>query len=422
MSQLRAGFAATSITPKQATALSGFAARTGLAAGTLDDLEARALVLERGTRRVALVALDLIGVPDAFESQLAAALGADAPSLMVCATHTHAGPPSLARARLGAPPAGYVEGLVGSVAETVRRAAAAAEPAGVAHRRVLAPGIAHNRRDPAGPVDHEADVVALVRADGGLAAAWVTFACHPVVLGPDNLRYSADFPAAARRALEARLGCPALYTTGCAGEINLGHSALDSIRRIGLDKRTPEEAERIGRRLAQAIADSLERDPPRAGADDALGFADAHVAARFAPPHAQARGEIEAAARRVLADAGVSAGERIMAQIDLDWLADPPQAAGWPALRVSALALGEVRACFLPGEIFVETALAMRRAAADLMVVGYAHANPGYIPPATARGGYEVDIAWRPYGAPGPFAPGMAEELAGAATWLAAAL
>ena len=422
MGVLRAGFATTSITPQRPTTLSGFAARAGLAEGTLDPLEARALVFDSGTRRVALVALDLIGVPDGFERRVAAALGTDAPALAISATHTHAGPPALARARLGAPPPGHVEALVAAVAGTVRRAGAAAAPVGVVHRRVAAPGIAHNRRDPAGPVDHEADVIALLRPDGAPTALWVTFACHPVVLGPDNLRYSADFPGATRRALEARLGCPVLYATGCAGEINLGHSPLDSIRRVGMDKRTPEEAERIGRRLAGAIADSLERDPPRAGAEHALGLAEARLPARFAPPHAGARAAIEAAARRALADAATSAGERMMAQIDLDWLADPPRAEGWPALRVSALRLGPVRACFLPGEIFVETALEMRRALPDLIVVGYAHANPGYIPPATARGGYEVDVAWRPYGAPGPFAPGMAEELAQAATRLAAAL
>lgn len=420
MTALRAGFATAEITPERATPLSGFAARGGLAQGRLDPLEARALVFDAGGRRVTLVALDLIGVPDGLEERVRARLGPDAPALIVTATHTHAGPPTLARARLGAPSPDELDRLETIVAATVTRAAAATATVGLAHRRVMAPGIACNRRDSAGPIDPAADVVALLDPAGGLAALWVTFACHPVVLGPDNLFYSADFPGATRRALEARLGCPVLYATGCAGEINLGHSPLDSIRRIGMDKRTPAEAERIGRRLAGAIADDLAASPPHPAGDARLTHRSALVAPRFVPPDAAARLAIAQAAQRALADPATSAGERAMARIDLDWLAAPPCAEDWPALRVSALALGPARACFLPGEIFVETALAMRRAAPELIVVGYAHANPGYIPPEHARGGYEVDIAWRPYGAPGPFAPGMAEELAAAALALIA--
>lgn len=103
----------------------------------------------------------------------------------------------------------------------------------------------------------------------------------------------------------------------------------------------------------------------------------------------------------------------MMAEIDLAWFAAP--AAQMPELPVSALRFGPVEALFLPGEIFVETALAIKARRPGAMVIGYAGLNPGYIPPATASGGYEAEIAWRPYGAPGPFTPGMAEALAEAA-------
>jgi hypothetical protein len=73
----------------------------------------------------------------------------------------------------------------------------------------------------------------------------------------------------------------------------------------------------------------------------------------------------------------------------------------------------------MPGEIFAETALAIRShlGATPAFVVGFADDNPGYIPPSSeyVHGGYEVDEAHRYYGAPATFASGSAEALAEAA-------
>ena len=76
----------------------------------------------------------------------------------------------------------------------------------------------------------------------------------------------------------------------------------------------------------------------------------------------------------------------------------------------------------MPGEIFAETALAIRAAAGDAPVftIAFADDNPGYIPPASeyAFGGYEVDEAHRYYGMPMSFAAGSAETLCEKATTL----
>lgn len=405
---VQAGFARADITPRTPTPLSGFASRTELATGTLDPLEVRTLVLRDNDKSVAVVAVDIIGVPDTMTDDVRAALGPGGPDVIIAATHTHAGPPVLSRAMLGKPATGYSEHLVAMTVRAIKSAQRDLRPAVISRRSAATSGIAHNRRQSDGPVEHEADVI-LLKRQGAASIVWVNFACHPVVLGPDNLCYSADFPGVTRSAIEAATGAATLYTTGCAGNINLGHSAEDSIRKTGLEKRSSAEASRIGRSLADACIAALSR-PGNASTTAPLEVASAALSPQFIAPDAEKRAALLQSARARLADASLTAGERMMANIDLAWLAAPE--AFVPDLPVSTLRCGPVDAVFLPGEIFVETALAIKAERPGALVVGYTGMNPGYIPPRDATGGYEVEVAWRPYGAPGPFMPGTAEELA----------
>ena len=50
----------------------------------------------------------------------------------------------------------------------------------------------------------------------------INYACHPVVFGPDNLRYSADYPGAATEVVEKSFGsdCVCLFMQGGSGDIN----------------------------------------------------------------------------------------------------------------------------------------------------------------------------------------------------------
>src|SRR5205823_2668424 len=50
----------------------------------------------------------------------------------------------------------------------------------------------------------------------------VNYACHPVIFGSDNLQYSADFPAAMTKTVEAAFdGKPlCMFLQGAPGDIN----------------------------------------------------------------------------------------------------------------------------------------------------------------------------------------------------------
>jgi predicted neutral ceramidase superfamily lipid hydrolase len=89
---LTAAAAETIITPPLGFRLQGYFS-AGPATAVHDDLHARALVVDDGTTRVAIVSCDLIAVDRRLSGPIREmvrdAIGID--HVMVCATHTHAG-------------------------------------------------------------------------------------------------------------------------------------------------------------------------------------------------------------------------------------------------------------------------------------------------------------------------------------------
>src|SRR5262249_53443959 len=72
------------------------------------------------------------------------------------------------------------------------------------------------------PVDPTVGVIRVDRADGNPLAILVNYSCHPVIFGPDNLQYSADYPSEMRRYIEQRMGhgSMAFFLQGAPGDIN----------------------------------------------------------------------------------------------------------------------------------------------------------------------------------------------------------
>src|SRR5262249_55065742 len=93
---LRAGFAETDITPELGTKpvhLAGFG-QNRKATGVHDPLKARAVVLQHGERKLALVSIDLIGFFHAHVEHLRTKLPGYT-YVLVSSTHNHEGPDTL---------------------------------------------------------------------------------------------------------------------------------------------------------------------------------------------------------------------------------------------------------------------------------------------------------------------------------------
>ena len=92
---LEAGVGKADITPKLGYYLGGWTRADRVAGGQHTRLHARALVLKRGDRKVALVAIDLFMVPGGLLKQIGdrlAGRGFSEQNILMSASHTHSGP------------------------------------------------------------------------------------------------------------------------------------------------------------------------------------------------------------------------------------------------------------------------------------------------------------------------------------------
>jgi neutral ceramidase len=270
---LKAAVAKIDITPKTHELLWGYEDRVTPATNTRDPLYARILLLEAGNRRLAIVTLDLgrsFGEAslDRLERQVEKADRISC--LLVTASHTHSAPIVKDRYADGLP--GWEQSALDGIAAGIHTAAGRLQPAriGVGKGSVL---IGHNRlrvnddgtttwfehnptKIPTSPVDPTVTVVRIDNAAGEPFAVLIHYACHPVVFGPDNLQYSADFPAIANQIVEKALGgsVESFFVQGAPGDINPYYAttplAQDAVKlRDWTGKQLGDEAARVARSI-----------------------------------------------------------------------------------------------------------------------------------------------------------------------------
>jgi hypothetical protein len=234
---LRAGVAKVDITPPQGATMWGYSNRPGPGKATLDPLYARVLVLSDGTTTVALVTLDLGRVfhDEYLERIRKEAAKAGVQTVLIAASHTHHAP-SVEILDWPSKDKPWVDGAVEKVIKAVVEAAAGLRDVRVgvgyghadqAHNRrhVTQNGQVQMRwrnakRQPTQPVDKTVGVLRIDDADGKPLAALVNYACHPVVMGPDNVQYSADYVGVMSKTVEDALGAPCFFLQGACGDIN----------------------------------------------------------------------------------------------------------------------------------------------------------------------------------------------------------
>ena len=249
--------------------------------GVHDAIFARALVLQLGARRVALVVLEATAVPEAGEvaRAVADAVGVPSSQVMIAATHDHSTPLfSYAGAAPNAREQRELARLKDGAVEAARAALAQLHPARLAFGRGQAfininNGEQNGLRtgfDPEGPSDKSLDVLRLVTPEGSPIALLINYSSHAEVMfrsvtKAGGYEISGDLPGAVSRQLEASpAGAPVtLFTAGAeADQLTLfkslqgnGPGALDAGPRgwALLDVQA--------RRLTQAVLD-VERTLP----------------------------------------------------------------------------------------------------------------------------------------------------------------
>ncbi len=223
-SELRAGFGSAPLPAPDGAPLAGYGGlRDRIAHGLADPPQARALVLERGDLRVALVVLDLVMMrPSLRDALLEPAHALDIDALIAVATHTHSGPggyvPGFVAERVTAgsyrPEA--LEGLAAAAQAALEGAAADLAPARAASGRTTL-DLARNRRREDGPRESELPVLRVDFDPPRQPVVVFGYGMHPTVRSPASRVYSADYVGAARAALAA-LGWRAIFVPGPLGD------------------------------------------------------------------------------------------------------------------------------------------------------------------------------------------------------------
>ena len=251
---LQVGVACVDITPPLGAPMAGYYHERG-ADGVLDPLLSKAIVIKRENARMAFVALDIICVTQEITNLARAKIeqqtGIPGDHVMIAATHAHTGP-ELVRGSQRVDDLGgrnkiaveYTESLPDRIAETVRQANEALQPAQLKVASGRCENLAYNRRYfmrdgtvgwnpgklnpnivmPAGPNDPEVGLLYVEQPDAQgptkSIATFVNFAMHPDTTG--GSKFSADWPGALSRVLAGYHGehHVTLVGNGACGNIN----------------------------------------------------------------------------------------------------------------------------------------------------------------------------------------------------------
>jgi neutral ceramidase len=442
---IQVGLSSLEITPPPGIPMAGFAARTLPSVGVHDRLYVRALVVasdEPGAAETAVVVADVVSLSPAQTSAIRVSIeraaGIPATAVMVATTHTHGGPATDDRDQASPAVREYVTSLREAAVRSVVEATKNKVPARMLLEFGHEASVGKNRRRPGGIIDPSIPTIRIENAAGEVIGILCCYACHPVTLGSDNRLITADYPGAVVGALEAVYPhAVALFITGCAGQINTGHSTEASLSTRPSEVRSFREMTRLGRAIAGAAVQASEhaagpRGTPKATAPRAGGQAQVRavtigVEAPRLPAddpdtlrRMSAEWRQQAACLPPTSDGSPEESDRLLrwAAWAERMAASSPHAKFVP-LEVTAMRWGDICLIGLPGEPFVELGLEIRRrASASVVVAGYVNGCPGYVPHRSAydEGGYEVLYAHRAaYDQPAAFGPEAGERLVAAA-------
>jgi neutral ceramidase len=415
MENLRVGVGHVDITPSSATPMEGYIERRGVSQGIHDRLFGNAVVLEdESGKKVAVISVDLVGVGkwivDFARKEIESKTGIPRENVMIAATHTHSGPRGIVEFFTGED--AFSKGLfshalsekVGNgIVEAVAGANKKLKKAQIGLGRGKVNGLCSNRRSPDGPFDPELAVLKMNTAESGQSIGCiVNYACHPTVLGPDNLLLSADFPAFVRDTIQTTFRkrheteVEVLYLNGASGNVSTRFT-----RRAA----TFAEAERIGRALGSEVLKVMKAVNKTNGEVEISTTSEViKLPQRKLPSIDFVKNDLKHGEEMLkqLRSRGASGGETRVVESLVEGakglLAAYDYASKFEGrefeVEIQVFRLGEVvTLCAVPAELFVELGLEIKKdlKAMTPLIVGYANGFIGYVltEEAYREGGYE---------------------------------
>ena len=417
--KLQAGAATSNITPWLGVTMPGsFQPRYG--EDVHDELLAKALVIDNGDVRIAMVTCDLIAVTEAIANAVKARIqercGISPECVMVNATHTHSGAGVSNLLGMGEDE-GYTTWLPLKVADAVELAIKRMQPARAGFASVMEDRISFYRRwlmkdgtvrmnpglnnpdlvQPMGEIDPELAMMYVEGVDGTPISVVASFSLHYVGTGSVG-QVSADYFGQFFNLMRHYLGgnCVPILWNAASGQINNNDYSGE---RIWQDRGHPR-----ARRMANVLAGHVLTEVQLMDLDEELALEAVTGTLEFS--------------RKVITETDLDIAEQILAgryeyeEGPFSWVVGQPvrkdrvgvyarqcqRLAALPeqmTAPVQAIRLGDAAILALPGEIFVETGLRIKAqtSASPLMLVSLANGYIGYVctdEALTQEGGYET--------------------------------
>ena len=410
---IKIGLGDTEITPSENLQLRGFA-RSQVATGTHDDLHARSIVVEDvGGKAVCIASLSIVYIDrqlvERIRREIGEKTGIPEEAILLSCTHTHAGP------FVEEAPESYREFLFNQAVKSAVDAWESRFPGRIGIDSTQVMELGRNRRRLLYGGIHPDPQVALIKIEdleGQLRGVLFNYGCHPSSLDWQNRLYSEDWPYYAIEGLREKFGEDVwiCYLQSAQGDINTGYASELSAVGVDMPVRTYWYIEIKGKQMTDAVSAAL----PGVDTVDSLSV-DAATARYDFPLRKSFSVSLEAAEKEAAAVdeklAEMEANPEYAGTRTLDYVRSEHFSAhqrhsfakrfyseDFPDIEnieLQAIRIGDGVFFSLPGEVFSEIALAVKKQSsyAKTYAAGVANGFYGYMPRAAdfIEGDYEVD-------------------------------
>ena len=417
---LRAGAAKADITPRPGVSLDGPISKNGPVTGVHDRLHARAIVLDDGSTRLAIVICDACmisrDVMDAAKTLVQKETGLPTDRMLIAATHTHA---AVRATRIGTGPLDdeYHRLLARRIADVIVQAEKNLTPAQLGYGSFNKPEFIRCRRflcepgsvgpnpfgesgeriksvagrssaviKPAGPVDPQFSILSIQHADGKPLAVLGNFSVHycgGYQRGLVSADYFGHFAHALESELDASEGRPAFVglmsngTSGNTGAIDRGGKRYPPFEWMKLS----------GRILAEQTLQTVRKIEHRGDVSLSMQESELELAVRR-PDDERLKW-----AKHILSDK--SAKTSHPHRWTLVYAQETVHLSKSPAtmkLKLQAIRIGPIAIAAAPCEVFAETGLVIKKASPHTFTIELANGYGGYLPTPEQHelGGYET--------------------------------
>lgn len=426
-SNLYAGASKVNITPPL-----GYTHYRGESTGAHDSLFAKALVLKQGENTVALVVCDLLWIERSLSSSVRLLVsektGIPYSNIIIAGTHTHTGPayhpnileltgilrPQFDEDKAPVNNDAYQDKLRNSIVQSIVYAYKSMESVHLETGSAEVSGVSFNRRfimndgkvntnpgvgnpsaiSPAGPTDPQLGLLMLRKVtDNSPLAILSNFAVHADTFG--GTKFSADYPGFLSKSLSSLLGeaCVSIFGAGTCGDLNHVDVRGKGVKRLS--------SEDIGLKLSEVVKKEI---------PSLKKVVIPHLAMRteivYAPLQSYSESELAWAndenAKPLHKESAFLERRRRLKIRSLERLrrteaiAPTVEQEGWKLpVEVQVIGIGKDLAIVgLPGEVFVELGLAIKKASPfkTTLVIELTNSHIAYVPTrkAFSQGSYET--------------------------------